>query len=924
MSGDERSDLHQTFEKLWEEIRGGQLYAGQPRNVQSSTGVALAHEALRLATEANDDDLLLEAWRMLAYSLSADEQWVEAIPYYELAISGYESRGQHAFAARRLRIGYVNALMLTGRYDDALNAARTAEYWLKESGDMEGYAKLCTNLANLHQRLDQYQQSCDYYARALAVFEASGDRQAVAMIYQNLGYPLGRLDRFDEAEAAYERAEQLAAELGMLELGAQARYNRAYLSFLRGRYSEALQSFSRVRTHFKGLGSILHFALCDLDEAEIYLQLNIAADAATLAQSASQQFKSIGMVYEEAKAMAYHGVALTQMQRFTEALEVFKDAQKKFESEGNEYWVGVLDLYRADVHLELRRYWEAHSLAIRAKERFEALQIPSRRLLSLVILGRIALSMDDTTSAENHMSQVPLIAEQSRTPLLRFPYYVLCAQIAERKQEWAKAEEHFRMAAQDLETHQSRLNHDDLKVTFLRGRHQVYESLVRLALDSSENPVEKAYSWCERSKSRGLVELLSQHMPSVQLRGEPSLLRRVHRLREELNLQYIKSKPETKANLSAPDFEALTMKEQELARTLREVAMHDPEYVSLQQTSPLELAEVQAFIPDRTTLVEYFSTRDEVIAFVISRNDARVFRRLVPTGRLRSLHERLAFQLEKFFMGKDYVHEHSQRILEGTQRHLNALYAALIQPFIDRIETPHITIIPHGMLHFLPFHAFFDGNQYLIDRFEVSYAPSASVLRYCVENPEITGATPLIVGVADELVPLVDDEVRKLGTLFPEGRLLSGEDATRAAFSDAAQSASFIHVATHANFRQDNPMFSSFKLADGYVTALDLFSMDCRTNLVALSGCQSGLAEISGSDDLLGLVRGFLYAGARSLLLSLWSVNDESTMALMSEFYKEWQQGANKAQALQSAMRSVRETFPHPFHWAPFILAGKT
>jgi CHAT domain-containing protein/tetratricopeptide (TPR) repeat protein len=924
MSGDERSDLRQTFEKLWEEIRGGQLYAGQPRNAQSSTGVALAHEALRLATEANDENLLLEAWRMLAYSLSADEQWVEAMPYYEQAISGYESRGQHAFAARRLRLGYVNALMLTGRYDDALNAARTAEHWLKESGDMEGYAKLCTNLANLHQRLDQYQQSCDYYARALAVFEASGDRQAVAMIYQNLGYPLGRLDRFDEAEATYERAEQLAAELGMLELGAQARYNRAYLSFLRGRYSEALQSFSRVRTHFKGLGSILHFALCDLDEAEIYLQLNIAADAAMLAQSASQQFKSIGMVYEEAKAMAYHGVALTQMQRYTEALEVFKDAHKKFESEGNQYWVGVLDLYRADVHLELRRYWEAHSLAIRAKERFEALQIPSRRLLSLVILGRIALSMDDTASAENHMSQVPLIAEQSRTPLLRFPYYVLSAQIAERKQEWAKAEEHFRMAAQDLETHQSRLHHDDLKVTFLRGRNQVYESLVRLALDSPENPVEKAYSWCERSKSRGLVELLSQHMPSVQLRGEPSLLRRVHRLREELNLQYIKSKPETKANLSAPDFEALTMKEQELARTLREVAMHDPEYVSLQQTTPLELAEVQAFIPDRTTLVEYFSTRDEVIAFVISRNDAKVFRRLVPTGRLRSLHERLAFQLEKFFMGKDYVHEHSQRILEGTQRHLNALYAALIQPLIDKIETPHVTIIPHGMLHFLPFHAFFDGDQYLMDRFEVSYAPSASVLRYCVENPEIVGASPLIVGVADELVPMVDDEVRKLGALFPEGRVLSGEAATRQAFSDAAQSASFIHVATHANFRQDNPMFSSFKLADGYVTALDLFSMDCRTNLVALSGCQSGLAEISGSDDLLGLIRGFLYAGARSLLLSLWSVNDESTMLLMSEFYKEWQKGANKAQALQSAMRSVREVFPHPFHWAPFILAGKT
>ena len=118
-------------------------------------------------------------------------------------------------------------------------------------------------------------------------------------------------------------------------------------------------------------------------------------------------------------------------------------------------------------------------------------------------------------------------------------------------------------------------------------------------------------------------------------------------------------------------------------------------------------------------------------------------------------------------------------------------------------------------------------------------------------------------------------------------------------------------------------MFSSFKLADGYVTALDLFSMTCETNMVALSGCQSGLAEVSGSDDLLGLIRGFLYAGARSLLLSLWSVNDQSTAMLMGEFYREWTSGANRAKALQNAMISVRRTHPHPFHWAPFILVGK-
>ena len=118
-------------------------------------------------------------------------------------------------------------------------------------------------------------------------------------------------------------------------------------------------------------------------------------------------------------------------------------------------------------------------------------------------------------------------------------------------------------------------------------------------------------------------------------------------------------------------------------------------------------------------------------------------------------------------------------------------------------------------------------------------------------------------------------------------------------------------------------MFSSFKLADGYFTAMDLFSMECGTNLVAMSGCKSGLSEVSGSDDLMGLMRGFLYSGARSLMMSLWNVNDESAMDLMTEFYRRWQGGTRKGEALRYAMQTIRQIYPNPFHWAPFFIVGK-
>src|SRR5207302_8822886 len=276
------------------------------------------------------------------------------------------------------------------------------------------------------------------------------------------------------------------------------------------------------------------------------------------------------------------------------------------------------------------------------------------------------------------------------------------------------------------------------------------------------------------------------------------------------------------------------------------------------QVSVATIESVRHALPERTTLVEYFTAGDEILAFIVSRSSAIAVRRLCPAGRLLNLQERLGFQIEKFLLGREYVRSHAEQILESTRRRLHELYKHLIAPFAHEIRTPHIAIVPHGTLHFLPFHAFFDGEQYLIDRFEISYAPSASVFKYCLEKSQVDHRSPLLVGVADEKAPLVDEELAKISRLFPAARVLQGRAATRAAFVEASKTSSFIHIATHAIFRQDNPMFSSFKLADGYLTAFDLFSFVCPTNLVTLSGCLSGMSEVTGRDDPIGLLRGFL------------------------------------------------------------------
>jgi CHAT domain-containing protein len=152
--------------------------------------------------------------------------------------------------------------------------------------------------------------------------------------------------------------------------------------------------------------------------------------------------------------------------------------------------------------------------------------------------------------------------------------------------------------------------------------------------------------------------------------------------------------------------------------------------------------------------------------------------------------------------------------------------------------------------------------------------------------------------------------------------VFSGRRATVARLKSEAPRSGVIHVATHAAFRVDNPMFSAIQLADAPLSLFDLYDLRISAELVTLSGCGTGLNALIGGDELLGLVRGWLYAGAHSVVVSLWDVNDRSTASLMGRFYQRLRQTPDRAAALRDAMLATREEDPHPYHWAPFVLIG--
>jgi CHAT domain-containing protein len=284
----------------------------------------------------------------------------------------------------------------------------------------------------------------------------------------------------------------------------------------------------------------------------------------------------------------------------------------------------------------------------------------------------------------------------------------------------------------------------------------------------------------------------------------------------------------------------------------------------------------------------------------------------------------LTFQLSKFHLQPAYVQTHGPQLLQATQHHLQELHQQLVHPLRDKLRARSLVVIPHQLLHYVPFDALYDGSRYLIDFYDVARAPSVSVLKVCREKKIQNTEQDLVLAVPDEMTPSINEEVQALRELLPKGLFFVGSEAREDKLRRYGQTAGKLHIAAHGIFRSDNPMFSSLKLGDTWLNLFDIFNLQLGAELTVLSACETGMSAVWEGDELLGLARGFLYAGTPSLLVSLWTVNDRSTAKLMRRFYEGLNRSLSKSRALQEAVMAVKAEFPHPYYWAPFVLMGRS
>ena len=454
-----------------------------------------------------------------------------------------------------------------------------------------------------------------------------------------------------------------------------------------------------------------------------------------------------------------------------------------------------------------------------------------------------------------------------------------------------------------------RLIEEEKKIMFSTQTFGAYHLMIPLSLDLKKE--KEAFDYTERSKSRAFLDLLAatEIEPTVEIpEGLRPLLHNeqvyLDRLRE-IQTQHLR---QTKIPVEPGEIEAIRENLDQIYDQIDEI---DPAYVYARRGRPLSSNEVQDMLSSQkrdTILIEYFTTKDKTIIFTLSSLDKKLHVKAVPLSAKRLLQYTGNYW-------REVANHPDYRNIGQTWTQLNEYFVDPVSEYLT--EDALLYIVPYGVMHYLPLHALEFNGEPLIKTHPVAYAPSSSLLKFCQHKGSKTLKSCASFGVVFE------KEAEEVAGLF-NTKAYTGPSVTRDMVVKTCTDKDIIHFSCHGNFDGADPLSSGIRLHDKVLTAREIFGMRLNTELVTLSACQTGINERSPGDELIGLTRAFLYAGAPSVVVSLWSVDAFSTHELMLAFYKNLKNGADKATALQMAQIKIMEEkeYTHPYYWAPFVLVG--
>ncbi|WP_445638075.1 CHAT domain-containing protein [Nostoc sp. DSM 114161] len=542
-------------------------------------------------------------------------------------------------------------------------------------------------------------------------------------------------------------------------------------------------------------------------------------------------------------------------------------------------------------------------------------KLPAAEMQALHNLGEVYLKMKNYAKALFYFNWALDLAKKLPNRQQEAMELVALGKVAKEQKNITDAINYYQKGLKIAENIRSTIKIEENTASFVNFWAKYYRDLILLLWQ--ENRLKEAFEFVERSKARAFLDKLANARVGGRGRVKADFLKQEQALRNQIFA----------LRQEDPNHELIS-REKDYKNLLEKLEIQNPEAASLISVDVVSLAEIQKKLDTDTTLLEYFVTSECTLAFIITRDRLEVVNLDVNRKGLK----------EQIILFRDFADTFEPHPLE-----LKNLYNYLIAPLKSQLQTPRLIIVPHNILHYLPFAALTDGERYLIDDYALVNLPCANVLRFLPSKRSQSTNKVLALGAPDNtfnksLLPLnfSRKEVEAIANLF-HTKAYVGKDAAESLVWSQAKNAEILHIAAHGEYNPNAPLFSTIHLAmndnadvaqkDGRLEVHDIYKLDLTTatNLVVLSACQTLIGntqKVSLGDEIIGLNRAFIYAGTPSVIASLWNVEDRATQLLMGHFYEYLQRGMDKAKALQQAQIEVRKDQPHPFYWAAFVLTG--
>lgn len=821
----------------------------------------------------------------------------------------------------RTRIGRLWISVELDRVTEALADAERARDIFTRFGRDDMLLRLEHNLATVYNLLGDHQQAIARYESALTVAETLGDtvKDHVVYIYGNLGYAHNFLGNFRQALAYYQRAYDLSVANQQTTSAALAELNIAYIAVAQGHYRRALRLLHGVES-LAGDQFPKESAMARRQMVECYLYLNRYVEARDLARQAIAEYQRQGASYEAARTLMFLAQAEAELGHFEAAQAALDRAEPIYTSMGSTTWAATVALRRGQIALQRGDTAAARQQAAIAQQGFEA---SSRRVSyaeALLLDAQAQFTNADFDSAEQAAVKAAGIARSCNIPALRYSAHLLLGQIAEARGRLNRATRHYAAADATIQRVQRSLT-ITLRPGFLQDKGEALRALIRLNLQAGQTA--QAFEALERAKSQALLSYLGNREQLHWADDDPhtrELIAELNRLRDEHHWFY------RVAHQSGEDQTTKIKPEEALAemaarerrmRTLTERLYLQNRSGDLHYALVPSVDEIRRSLDDGVLLIEYFNDGANLWAFTLDRSGLSVYPLEITVTALDALIDRLRRYIDRALRATPNV---LSQLNQATQQTARQLYDSLLKPLEAQLAASHrLIMVPYGALHYLPFHLLYSGRGYLVENYEVAVLPAASLVKH--RSAQRSGGALVLAHSQNGRLPQTLAEARIVHDLFG-GSIFCEEAAQRDTLLTAPRQ--ILHIAAHGEHRIDQPDFSYIQLADGQLLSDDVMQRDLSYELVTLSGCETGLARVAPGDELIGLGRGFLYAGAGALIVSLWRVDDRTATQLMEYLYGALWAGESKAAALRQAQRALLALKPdlHPAFWGAFQLVG--